>query len=139
MVNDNSVQITRQRLELLEEKLSGFLKDRNLVRELPEDVIQALKREPLIGPITSSGLEKITTIIMRLSWIKVLINQSKNPTTPKAVPSKPTVHTPVPAKMNLPDKKVDKLPIDIAQSPILGNTTLDFGPYNPAGSPDFKP
>lgn len=78
-------------------------------RELPQELQAQIKAEPVIGPITSSGLERTDNLLVRLMW---LIYYLSDPTFPAAYQQKPAA---APTKSS------------IKSTP----NNLDFGPYDP--------
>jgi hypothetical protein len=116
-------QQTIERLEMLRNKLNSFTTDRTLLRELPPELLTAVKQEPTIGTVTSSGIERIASIIIHLNWVILFLKDPNFPYPPKPKPAQ-TAPTPAPAPtppVSPPENQKTRQP----------ENQLDFGPFQP--------
>lgn len=121
-----------KRLESLRDELEKYVSDRNLLRELPPELLSAVKKEPAIAPITSSGIERIAPIFMRLNWSITLF---KDPNFP---PDHVEQHTVDHQSAPLPPAPQPDSPVTSTAPPtnppaMPPDDSLDFGPFKPKG------
>lgn len=123
-----------ERLELAKQlrKLRTSLTSRpeTYIRDLPQELQSSMRRYAILGPITSSGLEKTRSIIDRINWS---IHYLNDPTFPQSYYAEQ-------AKTEERGKKQDDAeasPTDTAPTPkpvnanIQEGNELDFGPFDP--------
>lgn len=87
------------------------------LRDLPKDLQQTIREQKVLGSITSSGLEYVTTIIDRIDWAIYYLSEPSFPANQKvAAEAEPQPEATKPA-----ERKNDHRDVH----------SLDFGPFDP--------
>lgn len=102
-----------------------------LVRELPADIRERVMANELLGTLTSSGLEKITSIIDRINWaIYYLSNPEHLEPSLDEQEAELTVATDTGSDFNSNHQTAKLNPTQSPATPP-NNDKLDFGPFRP--------
>lgn len=103
-------------LQKLKEKLQPYSSE--TIHQLPKELQIAVRSHKTLGPITSSGLERVDKLIKRINWAIFYLTNPRfpqdfqQPTNPPAQPDKPTAPPPT-------------------TPPTPPPAELDFGPFDP--------
>lgn len=113
-----------QRLERLQSDLRPFLSQ--TVKELPKNLRERIYAERAFGPVTTSGLERIAPLTLRIGWA---IDFMRDPNFGQSKPAISTASAPLqPSEINKPTEKPTEIEQVLTPPPL---NHLDFGPFDP--------
>lgn len=102
------------------------------IKDLPSEIQSRVHNESILGPITSSGLERVSDIIIRIMWLSLFLENPHlaNSAKQNNYNNNDDHHQPTPAPPAIVKPIIQTSPKP--KPTIVNNQKLDFGPYDPA-------
>lgn len=128
MLTNSERQQLAKKLQDLAAKIRDYPTE-ILVRDLPPELQQAIREQPVVGPITSSGLEHVYQIFNRLDFARHdLLNQAVDVDAEGHTYARKQANPVTPSTNQTKDETITRFPESTATA---ATSPLDFGPFDP--------
>jgi hypothetical protein len=131
LLNDKEREHLVAQLEKILQEL--LTRQEPLLRDLPQTLQQKIRSHDVIGPITSSGLEHVSSLIDRLMWLIYYLNNPEYIEIDESIETQPTGDLPTkPASAKTtPRPQIRETSSEESSKSHPPEPEFDFGPFDP--------